>query len=206
MAMKVKPASSTFFSSAHMSSSEVHLVGSTPAFSATVLVVVDHAVDVHGGRDLQHLAVDGDGLQHRLRERLGGADLVEERADVDWPGPCSSRSRKKLDVGGDEEVRRGAGDEEADQRALAGGLVRHRGGLDRVAVSASKALTMVLSAAISLSFDQVWKSVSSAAPRRARAPPPSASASGSPVSLCIVFSPPCRFLGCVLVACPALIP
>ena len=47
---------------------------------------------------------------------------------------------------------------------------------------ASKAWTMVLSAAISLSFDQVWKSVSSAA-FATKGKAPKASASAIPFSL-----------------------
>ena len=67
-----------------------------------LLVVVDHAVDVHGDRDLEHLAVDGDRVEHRLREGLGGADLVEE-GPTSWACPFASRSRKKLEFRRDEE-------------------------------------------------------------------------------------------------------
>ena len=98
-----------------------------------LLVVVDHAVDMDGGRDLQHLAVDGDGVEHRLGEGCGGADLVEERSDI-CALALGLEVAEEVRVGRDEEVRRRAGDEEADERTLAGRLVRHRGGGNRVSL------------------------------------------------------------------------
>src|SRR5664279_1926401 len=88
------------------------------------LAVVDHAVDVHGGRDLADLAVDGDRLQHGLGERLGRADLVEQRADF-LTETLVAQVAEGAGIGGDEQVRRGAGDDKAGQRAFAGGFVRH---------------------------------------------------------------------------------
>ena len=115
-----------------MSSSDVHFDGIDARRLGDLLVVVDHAVDVDGDRDLEHLAVDGDGVEHGLRERLGGADLVEQRPER---LALAALHEVAEDVGfrGDEGVGRRAGDDQADQRALAGGLMRGRGGDHRVA-------------------------------------------------------------------------
>ena len=133
MAMKVLPASSDLLLV------RPHVVERGPGgridadLVGDLLVVIDDAVDVHGDRDLQHLAVDGDGLSDRFGKRGGRADLVEERADVLADVPCCFRSRKKSASA----AMKRFGGVPATKRRRAGSRRRSRaggGGVDGVAV------------------------------------------------------------------------
>ena len=80
------PAALILSKSAQTSSIEVHLVGSTPGLGGGLLVVEEHAVEVHGDRRLHDFAVDRDVLLHRVGE-IGcradlGEDFVKRRTEI----------------------------------------------------------------------------------------------------------------------------